>query len=99
MSNPNASACRGIPHFLPALTRRDMLVHGGGGFGALALAYLLGESPIAGRAGKRATQFSASPSAWRRAATARSCIFLFMEGPSHLDTFDPKPKLNELAGQ
>jgi hypothetical protein len=27
-------------------------------------------------------------------------IFLFMEGgPSHLDTFDPKPLLNELAGQ
>ncbi len=33
-------------------------------------------------------------------ATARSVIFLFMEGgPSHLDTFDPKPLLNQLAGQ
>ena len=32
--------------------------------------------------------------------TARSVIFLFMEGgPSHLDTFDPKPELNRLAGQ
>jgi len=31
---------------------------------------------------------------------AKSVIFLFMEGgPSHLDLFDPKPKLNELAGQ
>ena len=38
--------------------------------------------------------------AWRRPATARSVIFLFMEGgPSHLDTFDPKPELNRLAGQ
>ena len=28
---------------------------------------------------------------------AKACIFLFMEGgPSHLDTFDPKPKLKEL---
>lgn len=28
---------------------------------------------------------------------AKSCIFLFMEGgPSHIDTFDPKPKLREL---
>ena len=37
---------------------------------------------------------------WRRPATARSVIFLFMEGgPSHLDTFDPKPELNRLAGQ
>ena len=32
--------------------------------------------------------------------TAKSVIFLFMEGgPSHLDTFDPKPELNRLAGQ
>ena len=30
-------------------------------------------------------------------AKAKACIMLFMEGaPSHLDTFDPKPKLNEL---
>ncbi len=30
-------------------------------------------------------------------AKAKSCIFLFMEGgPSHIDTFDPKPKLAEL---
>src|SRR5262249_44110748 len=30
-------------------------------------------------------------------AKAKSCIFLMMEGgPSHIDTFDPKPKLNEL---
>jgi len=28
---------------------------------------------------------------------AKACIFLMMEGgPSHIDTFDPKPKLNEL---
>lgn len=30
-------------------------------------------------------------------ARAKHCIFLFMEGgPSHIDTFDPKPKLKEL---
>src|SRR6187549_739767 len=30
-------------------------------------------------------------------AKAKSCIYLFMEGgPSHIDTFDPKPKLAEL---
>src|SRR6185295_17248689 len=33
-------------------------------------------------------------------AKARSVIFLFMAGgPSHLETFDPKPLLNELNGQ
>jgi hypothetical protein len=31
---------------------------------------------------------------------AKNCIFLFLEGgPSHIDTFDPKPKLAELHGQ
>ena len=30
-------------------------------------------------------------------AKAKACIMLYMEGgPSHLDTFDPKPKLNQL---
>ena len=33
-------------------------------------------------------------------ARAKNCIFLYLEGgPSHLDTFDPKPKLEELDGQ
>src|SRR5947199_227110 len=33
-------------------------------------------------------------------ARARACIFLFMEGgPSHIDTFDPKPKLADLHMQ
>ena len=68
-------------------SRREFLRRAGGGFGALALAGLMGEG--AGRA--------AVP---HRKATARSCIFLFMEGgPSHIDLFDPKPELNRLAGQ
>jgi len=34
------------------------------------------------------------------APTAKSVIFLFMEGgPSHIDIFDPKPELQRLAGQ
>src|SRR5271165_6912952 len=33
-------------------------------------------------------------------ATAKNVIFLFMHGgPSHLETFDPKPALNKLNGQ
>ena len=33
-------------------------------------------------------------------AKAKSVIFLFMAGgPSHLETFDPKPLLNKLDGQ
>src|SRR3954451_21643132 len=33
-------------------------------------------------------------------ATAKNVIFLFMHGgPSHIETFDPKPALNKLDGQ
>jgi hypothetical protein len=81
------------PHHEPPTTRRDFLLRGGAGFGALALTYLLGQDRPAAAAplAAPAPQFQ---------ARARSVIFLFMEGgPSHLELFDPKPKLNELAGK
>jgi hypothetical protein len=38
-----------------------------------------------------------APKLPRHETKAKACIFLFMEGgPSHIDTFDPKPKLAEL---
>ena len=41
-----------------------------------------------------------APKPPHHAAKARSVIFLFMAGgPSHLETFDPKPLLNRLHGQ
>ncbi len=80
------------------LSRRQMLLQSGSGFGALALAGLL-QQDSAG-----ATQQSApSPLAAKMThhpAKAKSVIFLFMDGgPSHLDTFDPKPALEKLAGK
>ncbi|WP_435015635.1 DUF1501 domain-containing protein [Tundrisphaera sp. TA3] len=75
------------------MTRREMLTRGGGGFGAMALASLLGAGPA------RASDRAALPS-WTTPARAKSCIFVFIEGgPSHIDLFDPKPLVNELAGQ
>ncbi len=78
-------------------TRRNALLQGGAGFGALALAGMLGGNAA------WADAISDSPFAARQPqlpARAKSVIFLFMEGgPSQIDTFDPKPKLNELAGQ
>ena len=72
------------------LNRREMLCRGGAGFGALALAHLLGQDQAA----------QAESGAPHRPATAKNVIFLFMEGgPSHIDTFDPKPALEKLAGQ
>jgi hypothetical protein len=41
-----------------------------------------------------------SPKQPHHSPKATSCIFLFMEGgPSHIDTFDPKPKLHDLHMQ
>lgn len=81
----------------PAYTRREMLLRGGGGFGALALSYLLRDNPLFAEP-QPANPLAARPQHF--AAKAKSVIFLFMEGgPSHLDLFDPKPLINRLAGQ
>jgi hypothetical protein len=67
--------------------RRDFLRDSLCGFGSLALASLLANDETRG----------AIP---LQAAQATSVIFLFMAGgPSHLETFDPKPLLNKLDGQ
>jgi hypothetical protein len=82
-----------IPHHELLTTRRDFLAKAGAGFGALALSHLLQGTGFAAKhsLGARQPQFPAK---------AKSVIFLFMEGgPSHIDSFDPKPKLNELAGK
>ncbi len=77
------------PHVPRFSSRREFLFKAGGGFGALALAYLLQRDQA--RADNPRPHF---------AARATSVIFLFMEGgPSHLDTFDPKPELTRRHGQ
>jgi hypothetical protein len=87
------------PHRVTPMTRRDWLIGAGAGFGALALTDLLALDAAAGsEATSPSSEVATSP--WRRPATARSVIFLFMEGgPSHIDTFDPKPELDRLAGR
>jgi len=81
-----------IPHRVQPLTRREMLVQGGAGFGALALGYLLGRD--------RWLPAAETATGGHPRARAKSVIFLFMEGgPSHIDTFDPKPVLEKLAGK
>lgn len=75
-----------------------MLVRGGGGFGAMALAALLGQNPL--KASMKSAPDPLAPRVPLISPRARSVIFLFMEGgPSHIDTFDPKPLVNELAGK
>src|SRR3954468_19627014 len=82
-------------HIRLTRNRREFIRDAFCGFGGLALASLLGEQ------GARAA--SLSPLAAKlphQAAKAKSVIFLFMAGgPSHIETFDPKPLLNKLHGQ
>lgn len=71
-------------------SRRAMLGATAGGFGMTALSALMAEESYAG--------LSAMPGPHHE-PTAKNVVFLFMSGGvSHLDTFDPKPKLAELDG-
>ena len=83
--------------FIHTTTRRDMLRASACGFGQVALAALAGQGAAA------ATESPLSPLAPKVAhlpPRAKRVIFLFMwGGPSHVDLFDPKPRLNIEAGK
>lgn len=82
--------------FIQTTTRRDMLRASACGFGQVALAALAGRHGMAETL--RATSRGAI--APHIAARAQRVIFLFMwGGPSHVDLFDPKPRLNAESGK
>lgn len=65
------------------LDRREFMYGLGASLGSVALTAML-----------QAEQPAASPPLAHVTASAKRCIFLMMEGgPSHIDTFDPKPEL------
>src|SRR6266704_3983597 len=71
-------------HARPTRNRREFLTDAFCGFGGLAFSALLQREQARGA----------------ETGKAKSVIFLFMAGgPSHLETFDPKPLLNRLNGQ
>jgi hypothetical protein len=79
----------------PPTSRRAMLARCAQGFGAVALASLLGERA----SGEVSTPGPLAPRPPHFAARARSVIFLYMDGgPSQMDTFDPKPRLDREHG-
>ena len=79
----------------PAASRRDFLQSAGLGFGGLAASCLLARD--LGAAERRNPLAAKEPPLRPR---AKRVIFLFMHGgPSHLDTFDPKPLLQRYDGQ
>jgi hypothetical protein len=82
--------------FRPApLSRRDLLRQAANGFGAVALSALLADRAFTGEA---ANPLAPRPPHFK--AKAKSVIFLYMDGgPSQVDTFDPKPRLDREHGQ
>ena len=86
------------------VTRREMLQLCGGGFGYLALAGLTSlwdGAEAATGVGKAAGAASPlAPKTPHFPPRAKRIIFLFMKGgPSHVDTFDPKPMLERDHGK
>jgi hypothetical protein len=78
-----------------------LLQRSGMGLGALGLAGLLSDQGIGGTALKAAETAAASPSGVPHfPGKAKRVVHFFLNGgPSHVDTFDPKPLLRKHAGQ
>src|SRR2546428_159179 len=88
MNCPDCSPLGGLP-----VTRRQALQRAGCGFGYLALAGLA----------SRASAANANPLAPKQphfTARAKRIVFIFMQGgPSHVDSFDYKPRLEKDDGK
>src|SRR5262245_23887175 len=83
-------------------SRRELLRRCGMGMGGLALAPLLQQAGLlAAETAAAARQVNPlAPRVPQFAAKAKRVIHLFMNGgPSHVDTFDPKPALAKYAGK
>ena len=73
------------------LSRREMLGRMCAGFGMAAAAQMLGGNSFGGVMDKAGLHYPAK---------AKRVIFLFLNGgPSHIDTFDPKPALAKMEGK
>ena len=74
------------------MDRREFLYGLNTSLGSIAITAMLADDAMAEESPLRVAHYPK--------AKAKHCIFLYMEGgPSHIDTFDPKPKLKELHEQ
>jgi hypothetical protein len=90
------------------MTRRELLSRMGNGFALLGLSGVLGAEGLLASSAEAAPAGTPIPAALNPLAPkkphfpgkAKRVIFLFMNGgPSHVDTFDPKPALDKYAGK
>jgi DNA-binding transcriptional MerR regulator len=86
-----------------ALTRRELLARMGNGMAALGLVSLMGTGGLLAQTapkGKQASLNPLSPKQPHFTPKAKRVVFFFANGgPSHVDTFDPKPMLDKHHGQ
>ena len=97
LSTPMSHHAPDLEHHF--LTRRQMLSRVGMGLGSVAMTHLFGEGTA-----QAASQInSQNPLAMRQPqfdAKAKRVVHFFMNGgPSHVDTFDPKPMLTKMDGK
>ena len=86
LESPHVDSYKGF-----GFTRRAALTRLCAGFGMVGLAGALGPQAALGAVATRTPQI---------APRAKRVIFLFLNGgPSHVDTFDPKPALKKFEGQ
>ena len=80
-------------------TRRDFLERTGMGFGAMSLASILGANLAHGSTTAPTTALGPlAPKTAPLPCKARAVIHIFAEGgPSHVDTWDPKPELTKFV--
>src|SRR2546421_9951644 len=82
------------------LSRRQWLQRSGMGMGALTLATMLGNIATQTASAAPAAYAPLAPKKAPLPAKAKHVIHIFAEGgPSHVDTWDPKPMLAKYAGQ
>ena len=102
-----------LADLLKSMSRRDLLQRSGMGLASLGLAAVLQQEGLlecylkandsTGNSGNRNPGISLNPLSSKKphfAPKAKRVIHLFMNGgPSHVDTFDPKPLLAKYAGK
>src|SRR5438876_3263914 len=82
------------------LTRRQMLRHMGTGLGLLGFATLLKDAGLLIPTADAAIANPLAPKPPPLPARAKRIIHIYLNGgPSHVDTFDPKPALAQWAGK
>ena len=83
-----------------SLARRAFLKRSGASLGTLALASLLNEDAQAAPSGAPLRRNRGAVDPLHFAPKAKRVIYLFQSGaPSHIDLYDPKPKLVEMTGE